>query len=237
MCELAHLTARTIVVGDLHRHVINLARCVADDELRVGLMNRIASTPYHPDVLARCQEYCRRREAGEEAHPNDCPQAWAADYFVTAWMARSGDAGTDREFESSYSVRWDRGGGDSLVRFRNAGRELLRWNGIMKGCQFVCLDAFEFLGSVKDTPETGLYLDPPFHGPGDKYRHKFGVDEHVRLESLLSSFARTRVVVRMYDTPLVRGLYSEGPWKYHVREGRKQSNGTGNELFVTRNVP
>src|SRR5687767_7607129 len=54
MSELAHIKASTIVVSDLHRHVINLARVVA--ERRELLQSQLVALTFHPDELRDAQE-------------------------------------------------------------------------------------------------------------------------------------------------------------------------------------
>lgn len=237
MSELARIKARTILVSDLHRHVINLARVIADPKGVAVLRDKVDAVALHPDALAAAQERCRLRENGDWVGPDD-EVDWAADYFVTAWMARNGAAGTDREFDAGISVRYHSEGGDSAVRFRNAASSLVEWSTLMRRCTFVVSDVFEFLAKCHDRPDNGLYLDPPFPGPGDKYRHKFGPDQHRRLaDALLAEFDRTRVVCRFYDTPLVRELYPEPAWTWTLLTGRKATNELAAEALIVRNGP
>ncbi len=151
---MASLTARTVLVSDLHSHVINLARVVADPTLNSEMRARLATLPFHPDVLRDAQEYCQWPEEGED--PDD-PLEWAINYFVASWMSRNGTAGTAREFESGLSVRWTASGGDSATRFRNATESLAEWQTVLARCSFVKLDVFDFLDRVQDRPRHGIY--------------------------------------------------------------------------------
>ena len=45
---LTHVNAGTIVVSDIHRHVVNLARVVADEELRPRLIHWLKLQPISP---------------------------------------------------------------------------------------------------------------------------------------------------------------------------------------------
>src|SRR6516225_3546772 len=59
MPELLHIKdARTIVVNDVHRHVINLARVVKNDKLKDQLVRDLDATLFHPDELAEAQIIC-----------------------------------------------------------------------------------------------------------------------------------------------------------------------------------
>lgn len=239
MCELTEITARTVIVGDLHRHIINLAAVVKTQCAALQTLLR-AVPAFHPDVLNAAQAACLARESAVAAwRPNaiDAGEAllWARDYFVCCWMARSSQAGTDKEFGSPLSVRWDAGGGDSVVRFRNAVESLEVWERIAARCSFVCMDFFEFIENVKDAVNHGIYCDPPFPGPGDKYRHKFGEPELRRMAARLDRFRNATIVIRFYDHPLVREMYPTQTWRWHrLGGGRTQANNTPPEVLITR---
>lgn len=232
MSELRHITARTLLVGDLHRHVINLARVAADAELNAQLRQRLADLPFHPDVLTAAQDACLRRERGELA-ADDCPLSWATDYFVASWMARNGRAGTKSEFGGGLSVRWDGGGGDSAVRFRSATESLAGWQAILRRCTFVVMNVFDMLQSVRDRHGNAVYCDSPFPGPGDEYAHRFTEDQHRALADRLAKFERCRVVARFYDVPLARELYPESAWEWkRLTGGRKATNEAAPEVLL-----
>jgi len=236
MSELRHIGARTLVVGDLNRHVINLANVLSLPQEGAALVRRLRRLAYHPDALRAAQERCRVVEAGEP-HPHGM-EGWAEDYFVCAWMTRSGDAGTGREFRSAPSVRWHSVGGDSVVRFRSAAEALRDWQRVMPRCNFLVADAFDLLGKVLDRPDCGAYCDPPFPGPGRAYRHNAGraeADErawHERLRDAVSRFGRARVVLRFYRHPLVEELYPAPRWRWLELPGRTQTNAAAPEVLV-----
>jgi hypothetical protein len=239
MSELAHIKARTVVVNDLHRHVINLARVVADERLLPKLVARLDGLLFHPDVLRLAQEVCRCAEAGEPpecSFGEDRELEWAAAYFVCAWMARNGTAGTGREFEAGLSVRYEAGGGDSAVRFRNATAALADWHRVLRRCTFSTDDVFDFLAKCKDRDGHGIYSDAPWPDDGDKYRHRFDEARQRRLAEALAAFRRCRVVVRFGDHPLVRELYPETAWRWHRLTGRTAANKGKAVVLLVRNA-
>lgn len=247
MSELKHIKARTILVSDLHRHVINLAAVISVPDMREMLIERLDDVLFHPD----CLEFAQARVAERESYAK--PFAYpdllaAAEYFVCSWMARSGTAGTKTELHAGIATRWNAGGGDSCVRFRNAVKSIEEWSAIARRCTFECLDVFEFLKKVHDKKGHGLYLDPPFPGPGDKYKHSFNDAQHVLLANRLATFAHTRVVCRFYDTLFIRDLYPEvlnkydnsedaddRGWKWHPLKGRDQANAEKPEVLLVLN--
>ncbi len=233
MSEVRHITARTVAVNDLHRHVINLAYTVG--QAGAELAAYLDALPVHPDTLARAQERCELIEAGERVGPEHTFE-WAAAYFVCAWMSRNGTAGTAREFNAALSVRYDAGGGDSATRFRSATASLAEWSEVMRRCTFTILDVFAFLDKCHDKPRHGLYLDPPFPGPGDGYKHRFNEAAQRRMAARLAEFTATRVVCRFYRHPLIEELYPVGRWTWHELDGgRTQTNGTPPEVLIVRN--
>ena len=228
MSELLHIQASTIVVNDIHLDIINLAQVIAIPAAREWLQREASAMPFHPDVLSTAQNRCKESPPPNE-HP-DCVRAlW---YFVACWMNRSAKAGTDGEFSGSLPIRWNANGGDSNTRYRSAVESLEHWGQIMRRCNFSTLEVSDFLSKVKDEPNHGLYLDPPFPGPGDNYKHKFTEEQHKQLAERLRQFQHTRIVCRFYDHPLIREIYPQDVWHWRFSKGRKQSNETSPEVLI-----
>lgn len=247
MSELPHIDARTIVVNDLHRHIINCARCVADDVLRPQMIRRLRRKAFHPEELADAQQRCLLREEGAlhgvgSMVTGTLSLEWAIDYFVCCWMNRGGKAGIDSEFNGRPSVRWKADGGDSMVRYQSAIRMLAEFSRTLRRCTFETMDAFDFLARCEDNDDSGIYADPPFPEVGRRYKHNAGqtaAEErawHTRLRDALQRFERTRVVARFYDHPMVRELYHEATgWHWQQLEGRTQANREAPEVLLVRN--
>lgn len=236
MCELAYIDAPSLVASDLHRHVINLARVVADPGDYRELVRMLRKTLFHPDTLdesrAIAEDYNRH-------HPIRGVYA-AYHYFITAWMGRSAKAGTDGEFTGKLPVRWNGNGGDSATRFRSAIRGLVRFHQVARRCNFHVMDAFDFLADAlrkSDRPKHGIYVDPPFPGPGDNYKHKLDEASQVRLALSLGQFEHARVVCRFYDVPLVRKLYPEPQWTWRILSGGKKQSGADAPEVLLINGP
>lgn len=237
MTEILSIKARSLVVSDLHRHVINLARTIASPEHKDKLIERLVNVAFHPDELDGAQKYCKAVESHEgyatwDEYP--CLE-WAANYFICCWMGRNGKAGTDSEFSGAPSMRWNAGGGDSAVRYRNAVSSIDAMHKLILRCTFHVLDAFEAIKRTSDESTNGIYCDPPFPGPGDAYKHKFTEAQQRQLVEQLSEFQHTRVVCRFYDVPMIRELYPEPRWRWRHLEGRKASNAPGPEVLLVLN--
>lgn len=234
MCEIPHIKARTIIANDLHPHLINYALVIAHPELGRKLRQTVCRLPLHAKVLEAGQRYCIAKE-------KSCVQPdllnpdleWAINYHVATWMGRASKAGTKGEFKGGLSVRYEAGGGDSAVRWSNAGRGIAVWRRIfIPRVTFSCIDGFKFLAKCKDQEGHGLYLDPTFPDAGDPYKFKLDLKHHEQLASDMAKMKRTRVVMRFYDHPLIRKLYSAHRWNWRFLEGRKQTNETAPEVLL-----
>jgi len=248
-CEVRHFKARTIVCNDLNRHAINLARVA---RLRAkDLIEELNNTMFSADDLAEAQKFCldiekKRNQPLLFIDGSACDVIalvdnfeWARHYFVASWMARNGTAGTDGEFSAGLSVRWDAGGGDSVVRFRGAAEALADWHNVFQRCTFLCMDALDFVkiappkkSGMKDAQGHGLYVDPPWPDDGARYKHKFTVEIQRELARLLALYKKTRVVVRYGDHPLIRELYPEDRWDWNMLDGRTQANNVKREVLL-----
>jgi site-specific DNA-adenine methylase len=243
MPEVPGLKARTIVVNDLHRHIINCARACRD--YAPGMIEYLEMTLFHPESLAAAQEYCKKFNlpafvpdediAAEVSGFNGCHFGAAVNYFISQWMGRSGVGSTDKEFEGNISTRWTASGGDSNTRFRSATNAIADFAKEFRRCNFTCLDAFEFIDSVKDNDSVGLYLDPPWPDLGGSYRHKFSDADQKRLADRLSVFDQTKIVLRFGDHPLIRSLYrEESGWEWREATGRTQGNSKQQEVYISK---
>ena len=237
MSELPHIKARTILVNDLHRHVINLARVVADDELRPQLVRSLSRDIFHPDRLRASQDFCQTfTSPGGTEKP--C-LALAAAYFRCCWMGRSSKAGIKDEFNGRPSIRWRSDGGDSMVRYMSALRMVVPFSQTLRRCTFETIDAFDFLGRCEDRDGHGIYCDPPFPGVGRRYKHNCGKKEaeekawHTRLRDTLERFGKARIVCRFYEHPLINELYQG--WAKRYLAGRTQANKDAGEILFIRN--
>jgi len=232
MSILKCVKASSIVVGDKHRMVINLARAVADEQIRTELIAWLADTPFHPDSLARAQCYCQARIDGP---PSDADPdiELAYQYFIAAWMGRSGMAGTEDEFKGKIATRWTSSGGDSNTRFRSAAAALEEFAVVMQRCNFVVCDIFDFLANVRDEKKHALYIDVPWPGDGASYRHKFSTSQQDQLAEAVAKYHKTRVVLRFGVHPETEQRYPKELWTRLPVTSRTQGNNDKAEMLLT----
>jgi DNA adenine methylase len=236
MSEVPHITARGLLVNDLHRDIINLARVTVDRELRRQLMCEAEKQIFHPDKLSAAQDACKSCEPppGPNSDKTDYLDGQRAlDYFTAVWMGRSGQAGTDDEFNGNLAMRFTASGGGSNTRYRSAIESLEAWGHTLKRCEFSCLDWRVFLTKCQDRPKHGLYVDAPWPKDGGNYVHKFTEQDQRDLAAALAKFDQCRVVVRYGDHPLIRELYPESRWDWRMLTSRTQGNNDKAEALIT----
>lgn len=238
--ELPHIDTRAGVANDLHRHVIHLARVVADPALHDLLAERLDRLLFHPDELAAAQGRCRDREAagsvglfgGGGALQTEPDIGWAADYFVCCWMGPGASAGKTTEFARNISTRFTASGGSSAKRYRSAVESLAAWHQALKKWEFTTIDAFDFIARVRDEEGHGLYIDAPWPDAGNDYRNAFNDAQQQRLAESLGRFAKARVVVRYGDHPLIRQLYPEARWRWVKQSSTNQQGNDVSEVLI-----
>lgn len=224
--------AQAVALNDAHRHLINMARCIADSRLGPQMWRRLRRMPFSYKTLSIAQAYCAVNE------PDDEPDLECAfHYFICAWMARSAEAGKAKEFQAGLAIRWGAGGGNSVLRFHSAVFSLRAWRAILQRCSFSADDAFAFLGRINDRCDAGVYVDPPWPEVGKGYEHRFSDAEHERLQRTLhEKFTRARVVVRSGGGPLIERLYPRTSWRWLEMGGRSQANKVATEWLISKNI-
>lgn len=229
--EVPHITARIIVVNDKHEDVINLGRCVANPESRRRILRALRFLPVCSEVRDWACDLV-------ETHPGYTDrEERALAYFVSQWMGRSGQSGTPSELSGNVPVRTNANGGGTAQRYWTAVRSLAEWGAVMRRCDFESLD-WRMFGAkyMGDFGGHGYYLDPP-SWPGAKvqYTHGFTEEDHRDLADTLNSYRHARIVVRYGDHPLIRELYPESEWTWHLMDGRNQGNNAVREALIVRN--
>ncbi len=236
MCELEHIPARTILVNDLHDHLITTASTMADCDLGPILLRRLRRKQFDPRELARMQMILNTSDVIPYSQLEI-----AEAYYAACWFTRSDAVGTGAEYKGPLAVRYAAGGGDSVVRYRNACRSAYRFRKIFQRCQFSCLDVFEWISTAcRDLPGHGYYFDPPFIKAGRRYLHNIGktevaeIDFQARLRNAVAGFKEATIVLRLYDHPAIRELYPVPEWRWYLFKGRDQANNADKpEVLIT----
>lgn len=79
-------------------------------------------------------------------------------------------------------------------------------------------DVFDLLDfSWVDRDGTLIYLDPPYFGNQEGYRHKFSRADHERLLSRLAALEHARFVLSGFDDPLYRDAAESHGWRVVTR--------------------
>jgi DNA adenine methylase len=242
---LAKTPCRMEVVNDLNRGLVNLARVVQDDTYSVKLFDRLNRTVFCRELYHEASHYLQM-EAAERADKTPRLQCWSMEndlghayhYFVVSWMGRNGLAGTEKEYDTGFCVRYTSNGGDPAVRFRNAVESIPNWWQRLRGVTILNEDAFDVIERVEDKQGTVIYADPPYFDKKGKYLHDFAHVDHVRLSLALRRFFKTRVVVSYYDHPSIDDLYVHPGFRKVVKHTTKQMGNGKNaapEILLVKN--
>lgn len=236
---LAKEPCRMEVVNDLNKGLINLARVVQDDCLSGDLFNHLNRTAFCEDLYRRSVEWLG--QSPELSAWLDVGRPWldyAYHYFVVSWMGRNGLAGTEKEYDTGFCVRYTSNGGDPAVRFRNVVESIPAWWHRLRGVTILNEDAFGVIKRIEDKQGTVVYLDPPYFDKKGKYLHDFQPGDHARLRQALDRFEKTRVVVSYYDHPEATVLYGRSEFRKVVKSTAKQMGNGKNaapEILLVKN--
>lgn len=253
MSELPYFDAPKLVVNDRHRHVINLARVLADDQLGPDLYRSLRRAVFHPDTLAIAQAKCSiidaqfaemdggdlfqpfiDEEIDQQIRDRKPDYGWAYSYAICTWMGRGGNSGTPSEFGGSLPIRYSPNGGGSAQRFSNWVASIPAWRRTLRKCEFSTDDALKMIAAGHDEPSVGYYIDAPWPGAGDGYTVRFTERNQRSLAGMLQSLTKSRIVVRFGDHPLTRQLYPRDRWQWIEFDNRAQSNGTFKEVLLVK---
>jgi DNA adenine methylase len=238
---LAKEPCRMEVVNDLNRGLVNLARVVQDDCLSYDLFSHLNRTVFCEELYKRSStwltEYSQKQPVAFETGFRPWLD-WAYHYFVVSWMGRNGLAGTEKEYDTGFCVRYTSNGGDPAVRFRNVVESIPTWWQRLRGVTILNEDAFDVIERIEDKQGTVQFVDPPYFDKKGKYLHDFQPGDHARLSAALRRFEKTRVVVSYYEHPLVNELYLDHGFQKVVKSTTKQMGNGKNaapEILLVKN--
>lgn len=210
---LAKQPATCETVNDLHGDLINLARCVKDEDTAIALYADLSRLLMHETGFHEAAERWRNR-GNQPAGPTPDLER-AADYMVCSWFGRNGVAGT-QSYNQGFCVRYTKNGGHAAKRWQSAVESIPDWHWRLRNVTILNRNGFELLERLQDEKGCAIYCDPPYLVKGAKYVHDFESADHERLAKLLARFKKTRVVVSYYDHPLLDSLYA-GWTKRHLK--------------------
>lgn len=245
--EFPYFDAQAIIASDRHYEVVNLGRAISKDFAR--FYRSVLARLHHRTIFEKSLANLRLSTMGADLFGPDAP-SWAhdyeraADYFAVCWMGRSSIPGTSQEMRNSFSTRNDAGGGGSAIRYYSAVRSLREWRTVLANTTFEVEDALEAAVKVVSTcgptrdrevaRRRAIYFDPPWFDAGDDYAVAMSDRTHREISIALGGAAErgVRVVVRINDHEMTRGLYPESDWTYHELDGRDQTNAKKVELVL-----
>lgn len=214
------------IINDLNGETVNLFRVMQDRKAAAELLRRLRWTPY-----ARA-EFDAAREAS--ADPVERARRMVVRSFMGIEVSGVRGCATGFRMGNVKLSNFDQAGQRT---FRNCAKDWEGWKlalpAIRERLSCVMIyerDAIEFIG-LMDSPETLLYIDPPYHHdtrakehPGTRYAVEFSDEQHRQLvEVLLAS--KAMVVLSGYPCDVYAPLESAG-WIRSEKDYRANMSAT-----------
>jgi DNA adenine methylase len=214
-------------VNDLHDDLVNLARCIQNEDTAVELYGRVARTIPCQKLFFESLEACRETEKLKLPAPAVPDVDRAVRYFTASWTGMNGVAGT-RSSNSNFCMRFTSDGGSPGRRFKRAVESIPWWHDRLREVMVLNADGFELIARIEDAARTTIYCDPPYLKKSTAYRHDFTIKpnpegaspeerkygDHGKLAVALRRFKKTRVVLSYYDHPVLHELYPVKHWRW-----------------------
>lgn len=189
------------VANDLDGRIVNFYRVLQDKSMRDELIDRLAYTPYSSEMHDEAKKY-----------GDDCPVYLAWCWYVDTGMSFSSISGTG--FRRSV---YGRSNAHSWSNKRNGLDEVIER---MDTVHIDGLDAIECIERW-DSPQTLFYVDPPYPGAEQGYKHQYSHDDFSRLVDALDDCSGS-FLLSAYDV----GLCPEH-WERFEFDAAASSSGKG----------
>ena len=193
---------RMETVNDLHGHLVNLLRVMADRTLAPQLYRRLRRTPFGISIFQEARAAALGFEPPVGSRDLDAAEA----YFICSWQGMNGVAGT-ASTNLGFCRRFTNNGGHAAKRWRGVVHSIPAFRRRLERVVVDQMDAVELVERAEDVEGSVFYVDPPYLVKGAKYRHDFDDADHRRLADALRAKRRSRVVVSYYAHPRLAELY------------------------------
>ena len=187
-------------VNDLHRDLVNLARCLQHPTIGPKLYRRLRRTLNSQELFKEARERCSEPPSEPPSEPR------AYDYFLTSWQGMNGVAGT-LGYNLGFARRFTKNGGSAATRFASVVDTIPAFRRRLRKVTVLNSDGIELIEGIEDADGVVIYCDPPYLAKGAEYLHDFATEDHMRMALALRRFTKTRVVVSYYAHPRLAVLY------------------------------
>ncbi len=186
------------VLNDQDGDLVNLYRCIQNNEKRSKLISLLNETPYARSVF-QAWKY------GGETTLDEVERA--ARYFFLCKASFAGDVE-----RGGFGIPSKGTGRNPAMTYQNGIDALEHIARRLRGVTIECLGFADCIQRY-DSPDTLFYCDPPYLGTEDYYGHgSFIQDDHHRLSELLHG-VKGKAMVSHYQNALYDDLYSG--WQRH----------------------
>lgn len=240
-CLLAKQPARQEVASDRHPDLLNLLRCLADEERARDLFDFSRRFPLSETLFLEAAERLTEPFDAPTDDDSTC-SARARDYLLVSWQGPSGLAGT--EARPRFAKRNTASGGSTAARWRGVADSIPTWHERLRNVEFRAADAFELIGAIPDRPGVAIYADPPYHPDSrsvGRYAFELAREQHAELAARLEAFQAATVVVSYRRCPAIDALYGSferialaAPKRLKNQTGGEQPVETADEVLYVR---
>ncbi len=187
-------------VNDLHRDIVNLAKCLQHPAIGPQLYRRLRRALNSQELFKEARERCSEPPSEPPSEPR------AYDYFLTSWQGMNGVAGTQR-YNLGFARRFTKNGGHAAKRFASCVDTIPAFRRRLREVTVLNCNGIELCEGIEDADGVVIYADPPYLVKGAEYLHDFAALDHERLAQALRKFRKTRVIVSYYAHEQLAALY------------------------------
>jgi len=219
---LARKPAPSEIVNDADHTLVNFYKVIQDKQTFKQLYRLLVQTPYSRAEFVRAMEVLKQHISNHTSNQLSTPSvelAWA--FFVFHNQRMSGKL-------SFSSNNWAVGKitcNGSIVSFRRFIKRLPELSKRLKQVHFDCTDALSFIERW-DSPDTVMYIDPPYVDLGYYYFPSTDIEHHQQLVDTVLP-CKSAIVISGYDHPVYDKLVEHGWQKIQFQTITHMSNTKG----------
>ena len=218
---LARKPASSEIVNDADHTLVNFYKVIQDKQTFKYLCRLIVQTPYSRAEFTRAVEILKQHFSNHTPNLStpSVELAWAFFIFHNQRMP-----GKLSFAPSNWAVGRNTCSG-SIVSFRRFIKKLPKMRQRLKRVHFDCTDALSFI-KCWDSPNTVMYIDPPYVGLGHYYLPLTDVEHHQQLIEIVLS-CKSAIVISGYDHPIYDKLLEHEWQKIQFQTITQMSNTKG----------
>jgi DNA adenine methylase len=217
---LAREPAPSEIVNDADYTLVNFYKVIQDQQTFKQLYRLLAQTPYSRAEFVRAMQILKQHVSTHslnQLHTPSVELAWAFFVFYNQRMP-----GRLHFAHTNWAVSKINVSTNSFQLFIKRLPELRKR---LKIVHFDCMDALPFIKRW-DSPNTVMYIDPPYAGLSRYYFPSTNIEHHQQLVDTVLS-CKSAIVISGYDHPVYEKLLEHGWQKIQFQTITQMSNTKG----------